>query len=161
MKSILATCTFFFASFGFAQNSSTTYYLIRHAEKFDQSKNPDLSKIGLERAQNWNKILSEVHFDAIYSTDYKRTLQTATPTAERCQKEITLYNPQNTDIQQFKKDTSGKTVLIVGHSNTIPNLVNQLIDKKQYGDIEETTFGNLYIVTIHGNSASSQLLKLP
>lgn len=161
MKTFLAAFALFFSQFGFSQNTTTTYYLIRHAEKADGSANPDLSAIGLNRAENWNSILSEVTFDAIYSTDYKRTLQTATPTAKRSKKEIILYTPKPFDLQKFKKDTSGKTVLIVGHSNTIPALANQLIDKKVFADMEDTTFGNLYIVTVTGTAVSYQLLKLP
>ena len=161
MKTLLATFTLLFTQFGFSQSTTTTYYLIRHAEKVDNSGNPDLSEIGLKRAQNWNKILEKVQFDAIYSTNYKRTTQTATPLAEKNGKEITIYDHKTIVIPQFKKETAGKTVLIVGHSNTIPNIVNQLIDKKIYSDIEDNTFGDLFIVTVNGNSVSHQLLKLP
>lgn len=161
MKIALATFALFLTQFVLAQNKTTTYYLIRHAEKTDSSKNPDLSAIGLERAANWSRIFSEIPFDAVYSTDYKRTLQTATPTAEKNKKEIILYNPQSINLPDFKKETAGKTVLIVGHSNTIPAFANQLIGKKAYADIEDTTFGNLYIITVSDDTASYQLLKLP
>ncbi len=50
--------------------------------------------------------------------------------------------------------------MIVGHSNTTPNFVNQIINQKKYADIEDTTFGNLYIVTIVDKTISFQLLKL-
>ncbi|MGH2666696.1 histidine phosphatase family protein [Flavobacterium sp.] len=161
MKIILAAFALCLTQFMSAQNKTTTYYLIRHAEKMDNSKNPDLSAIGSERAGNWNRIFSAISFDAIYSTDYKRTIQTATPIAEKNKKEISIYNPQSVTITEFKKETSGKTVLIVGHSNTIPTFVNLLIGKKTFGDIEETVFGNLYIITLTEDSVSYQLLKLP
>jgi broad specificity phosphatase PhoE len=161
MKTLLATFTLLFTQFGFTQNNTTTYYLIRHAEKVDNSANPDLSKIGYERSENWNKIFEEIHFDAIYSTKYNRTLQTVAPIAKKYNKEIIEYHHSTLDIQQFKKETSGKKVLIVGHSNTIPNLVNLLIGEKKYTDIEDNTFGNLYIVTIINNVVSYELLKLP
>ena len=54
-----------------------------------------------------------------------------------------------------------KKVLIIGHSNTTPNFVNQIINQKIYADIEDTNFGNLYIVTINGESITHQILKLP
>nr|WP_294936842.1 histidine phosphatase family protein [uncultured Flavobacterium sp.] len=161
MKTLLATFTLLFTQFGFSQSNTTTYYLIRHAEKVDNSGNPDLSEIGLNRAQNWNKIFNNITFDGIYSTNYKRTVQTVTPLAQKNDKEIIIYDHKTIVIPQFKKDTSGKTVLIVGHSNTIPNIVNQLIDKKIYSDIEDNTFGDLFIVTVNGNSVTHQLLKLP
>ncbi|TGD58216.1 SixA phosphatase family protein [Flavobacterium humi] len=161
MKIALATFALFLTQLVFAQNKTTTYYLIRHAEKADNSRNPDLSAAGTERAVNWNRIFAAIPFDAIYSTDYKRTLQTATPTAEKNKAQIILYNPQVLSFPDFKKSTSGKTVLIVGHSNTIPAFANQLIGKTIYNDIEDTVFGNLYIITVNGDSVTHQLLKLP
>jgi hypothetical protein len=64
------------------------------------------------------------------------------------------------DIEAFKKETHGKTILIVGHSNTIPNMVNQIIKENKYTNIEENQFGNLYIVTLFENQIVSQLLHL-
>jgi 2,3-bisphosphoglycerate-dependent phosphoglycerate mutase len=161
MKKYLLIIALFILQISFGQQSTTTYYFIRHAEKVDNSQNPDLSEIGLERAKLWNKIFSEVSFDEIYSTDYKRTIQTATPTAADNKIQIKLYNPKTIAIDSFKKETLGKKVLIVGHSNTTPNFVNQIINQKIYADIEDTTFGNLYIVTINDGTITHQLLKLP
>lgn len=161
MKKYLIIIALFVLQISFGQQSTTTYYFIRHAEKVDNSQNPDLSEIGLERANLWNKIFSEISFDEIYSTDYKRTIQTATPTATTKKIQIKLYNPKTIAIESFKKETLGKKVLIIGHSNTTPNFVNQIINQKIYADIEDTTFGNLYIVTINGESITHQLLKLP
>jgi broad specificity phosphatase PhoE len=161
MKKYQILIAFFVLQISFGQQNSTTYYFIRHAEKVDNSQNPDLSEKGLERAQLWNKIFSEVDFDQIYSTEYKRTFQTANPTATTQKIAIKLYNPKTVVIDSFKKETLGKKVLIVGHSNTTPNFVNQIINQKIYEDIEDTTFGNLYIVTINGAIITHQLLKLP
>ncbi|MDI5888266.1 phosphoglycerate mutase family protein [Flavobacterium yafengii] len=160
MKKYLLIIALFVLQISFGQQSTTTYYFIRHAEKVDNSQNPDLSEIGLERANLWNKIFSEVGFDEIYSTDYKRTIQTANPTATAKKIQIKLYNPKTTAIDSFKKETLGKKVLIVGHSNTTPNFVNQIINQKIYADIEDTTFGNLYIVTVNSDTITHQLLKL-
>jgi broad specificity phosphatase PhoE len=160
MKKYLLIVAFFVLQISFAQNNTTTYYFIRHAEKVDNSKNPDLSEIGLQRAQIWNKIFSEISLDAIYSTDYIRTIQTATPTANSKNITILNYDPKTIDLQSFKKNTLGKKVLVVGHSNTIPNFVNQIINKNIYRDIDDKTFGNLYIATITNDSISHQLLKL-
>ncbi len=113
MKKFLLLLTLLFLNISFAQSKITTYYFIRHAEKVDNSQNPDLSEKGLKRAELWNNIFSEVDFDEIYSTDYKRTLQTASPTATTKKIEIKLYNPKTINIHSFKKETSGKKVLIV------------------------------------------------
>ena len=160
MKKYLLIAAFFVLQVSFGQNNLTTYYFIRHAEKVDNSKNPDLSEIGLERAKLWNEIFSEINLDAIYSTDFKRTLQTITPTANSKKVAIINYDPKTIDIESFKKNTLEKKVLVVGHSNTIPNFVNQIINEKIYNDMDDVAFGNLYIVTINGDSISHQLLKL-
>jgi broad specificity phosphatase PhoE len=161
MKKFLLLLALLFLNISFGQSNSTTYYFIRHAEKVDSSQNPDLSEKGLKRAELWNKIFSEIGFNEIYSTDYKRTLQTASPTATTKKIEVKIYNPKTLNIDSFKKETSGKKVLIVGHSNTTPKFVNDIINQNLFSDIEDATFGNLYIVTIIDGIISSQLLKLP
>lgn len=138
---------------------TTTFYFIRHAEKADSSKDPVLSEEGMKRANHWNDIFSAVTFDAVYSTNYNRTQQTATPTAKKNKVIIKLYDPKTIDIEKLKKEHLGQTILIVGHSNTTPDLVNKLIHQNVYETIEETTFGNLYIVTINETAVNYQLLK--
>lgn len=160
MKRYFLIIAFIVLQSSFGQSATTTYYFIRHGEKVDNSKNPDLSESGHERAAVWRELFSEIKLDAIYSTDYKRTLQTVTPTAISHQLIIAKYDPKTIDIESFKKDNLGKKVLIVGHSNTIPNFVNQMINQNMYGDIDDSTFGNLYILTIIDDSISHQLLKL-
>ena len=161
MKKLLVLLALFILNINYGQKTSTAYYFIRHAEKVDNSKNPDLSSSGFKRAEVWNKIFSEVAFDEIYTTDYNRTLQTASPTAAAKNIQVKIYDPKNEVIEIFKKETLGKKVLIVGHSNTIPKFVNQIINQNSYTDIEDTTFGNLYIVTILDGVITFQLLKLP
>ena len=161
MKKQLLIFAFFIFQLSFGQQNTTTYYFIRHAEKVDNSQDPDLSEKGLERTKLWSEIFSEINFDQIYATDYKRTIQTASVTATSKKIEIKLYNPKTIIKEDFLKETLGKTVLIVGHSNTTPSFFNQIINQKVYTDIEDKTFGNLYIVTIVKDVITYQLLKLP
>lgn len=142
----------------------TTYYFIRHAEK-DRSnpseKNPRLMQKGLERAESWRKIFDNIAFDAVYSTDYNRTMETAQPTAAQNNLEITLYDANKIDSpEEFIKNTKGKTVLVVGHSNTTPAFVNSVIGQKKYEDMDDNNNGNLYIVTIVGDKIIDQLLTI-
>jgi len=160
MKKYLLIALFLIFQISFGQNNTTTYYFIRHAEKVDASKNPDLSTVGFERARLYDNIFAEIKFDAIYSTDYKRTLQTVTPIAATQKIAIKLYDPKTLSIESFKKENGGKKVLIVGHSNSIPNFVNQIINEKIYSDIADATFGNLYIVVVSDAKINHQLLKL-
>ena len=150
---------FLLVQLSFAQYKTTTIYFIRHAEKVDSSKNPDLSTFGLERAAHWGEIFSHTTFDAIYSTDFSRTKQTAMPTAANKKIDITIYDPKNIDFQKFKTDNLGKTVLVVGHSNSIPDFVNKLINQDVYPTMEDKTFGNLYIVTLNVDIVTHLLLR--
>lgn len=132
---------------------TTVYYLIRHAEK-DRSitgQDPSLTEKGLERAANWSKILTPIKLDQIYSTDYKRTQQTALPTATVKNLEIQSYDPKKLYDENFKRNTKGKTVLIVGHSDTTPAFVNAIIGKQKYNQINDSDNGKLYLVTLTKN----------
>jgi len=142
---------------------TSTFYFIRHAEK-DRSdpsdKNPHLTEIGKARASHWSEILGKVKFDAVYSTDYNRTKETAQPTATKNNLEITIYDPKTIDAKSFMADNKGKTVLIVGHSNTTPAFVNNILGRKKYQDIDDSNNGNLYIITINGETISDQVLVI-
>ena len=135
---------------------STVYYLIRHAEKDRRTpgQNPGLTDIGLKRAANWAKIFTKVKLDQIYSTDYKRTQQTALPTASEKNLDIQSYNTENLYSEEFKIKTKDKTVLIVGHSNTTPALVNTILGKQKYNQIDDKDNGKLFIVTLNGYEIS-------
>ena len=145
------------------ETKTTTYYLIRHAEK-DQSdktnRDPHLTEEGLKRADNWATILKDINFDMVYSTNYHRTKETATPTATANELEITYYDPRNMNPKEFMDQTKGKTVLIVGHSNTTPMFTNALLGEKKYDQISEDNNSNLYIVTVTEKDKTSTLLKI-
>lgn len=141
----------------------TTYYFIRHAEK-DRSdasnKNPELTEQGLKRAENWAKYFEDVQFDAIYSTDYNRTKQTAMPTAKANNLELQYYDPFKIKIEEFIETTKGETVLVVGHSNTTPQFVNKILEESKYEDIADDNNANLYKVTLSKNGKTSELSKV-
>ncbi|WP_460219175.1 SixA phosphatase family protein [Psychroserpens sp. MEBiC05023] len=142
---------------------TTTYYFIRHAEKDRSDKtnrNPDLTETGKERAKNWTVILQNIKFDAVYSTQYNRTMQTAEPTALENELEVKFYDPRALYSEEFAKATKGKTVLVVGHSNTTPAFVNSILKKRKYPDIDDNNNGNLYIVTISDGHIIDQVLSI-
>jgi broad specificity phosphatase PhoE len=150
----------------FAQDSNsnektTTYYFIRHAEK-DRSdktnKDPNLIQKGVLRAAKWSFVLENIEFDAVYSTNYNRTKQTAQPTAEKKGVEVTIYDPRQLFSEEFANNTLGKTVLVVGHSNTTPAFVNAVLGTKKYDSIDDNNNANLYIVTISPSGEKSDTL---
>ena len=133
------------------ESSTTKYYLIRHAEKVRKNNgdaDPHLTKEGKLRAKRWaNEVFKNVKFDAVYSTDYHRTRNTATPTAKKNGLKIKFYDPMNMDMEAFKNETKGQTVLIVGHSNTTPMLVNKMLGEQTYDEIDDAEFGTLFTVS--------------
>ena len=132
------------------EQDATVYYLIRHAEKDRniKDKNPELTEVGLKRAENWAKVFKDIPFDKIYSTDYKRTQQTAFPTASSKGLDVLSYDAENLFNKNFKHNTDKQTVLIVGHSNTTPAFVNAIIGKKEHLQINDSDNGKLFIVTV-------------
>tara|TARA_R110002073_G_scaffold72537_1_gene177187 strand:- start:163848 stop:164351 length:504 start_codon:yes stop_codon:yes gene_type:complete len=145
------------------ENSKSTYYLIRHAEK-DRSdatvKNPELSKKGQKRAVKWSEILNKFGINEVYSTDYKRTLNTVKPTAKANKITVKTYHPFKLDYEQFLVDTKGKNVLIAGHSNTTASFANKLIGKEVYPEMSDDNNANLYIVTIDGDTISHVMIVM-
>lgn len=144
------------------QKTVSTFYLIRHAEK-DRSNpddaDPELNQKGLGRAMHWAEILDAVELDAIYSTDYNRTAMTAAPTSVKKNIDVQYYDPRIIDIEQFKIANLNKKALIVGHSNTTPEFVNQLIGEDKYTTIDDSENGNLFIVQIVNGIATETKLN--
>lgn len=164
MKKSILTLLFVLSAVAlFSQNEVTTYYLIRHAEKDRTDKtnrNPNLKEKGLERAKHWAEVFKNIDFDLVYSTNYNRTKQTATPTAKSKNLELVFYNPRKMYAVDFQKATKGKTVLVVGHSNTTPFFANKILGKDTYKQIDDHNNSNLYIVTLTKDSKTSILLKI-
>ena len=156
---------FFFlinSSFLLSQET-TTYYLIRHAEKElsnPENKNPHLTQQGIRRANSWKKIFKEISFDKIYSTNFFRTQETARFIAIDKGISIDEYKTNNTYNKSFKEENKGKTILVVGHSNTVPFLANKIIGEDIYSSIDESIHGNLYILNIVNENVTYQLLNL-
>lgn len=143
------------------ENVVSTFYLIRHAEK-DRSNpdafDPELNQEGLGRAMHWAEILNQVPLTAIYTTDFERTTMTAAPASVKKDITVQYYVPEELDIEQFKIDNLGKQVLVVGHSNSTPELVNKLIGEEKYGPMDDYDNGSLYIVQLMGNKSTDMRL---
>jgi|TARA_R100000789_G_scaffold100166_2_gene109021 broad specificity phosphatase PhoE len=144
-------------------SETTTYYLIRHAEKDRTDKtdrNPSLNYDGEKRAQKWASYFKDISLDAVYSTNYNRTIQTATPTAISKNLEIINYDPRNMYDSIFKQNTLGKTVLIVGHSNTTPAFANKILATEKYKNMDDNDNSSLYIITLKDESKESRIEKV-
>ncbi len=105
-------------------NCTSTYYLVRHAERLDNSKDSPLSEAGNQRAFALKERLENKGIDVVYATKYKRTQQTAQPTADAIQNEYIIYSTDQTyEFVESLKKMKNKDILVVGHSNTVPEMV--------------------------------------
>ena len=157
---LISLLLLFHISYG-QENNNTELFFIRHAEKVRSgSKDPALTKIGQERAIYWAEVFKDVKFDAVYSTQTLRTVSTALPTSGQCDVELSIYDAKTIDIKAIADKHKGESVLIVGHSNTTPALVNTLIGEEKYEEIKSNNNSNLYIVNYHTENSKVTLLHI-
>jgi phosphohistidine phosphatase SixA len=135
--------------------STATFVVLRHAEKAtDDPRDPTLTEAGQRRAQMIAELLSERELNAVYSSDYRRTRETAAVSAEQFGLATILYDPSEAAgafADRLQSAHHSGVVLIVGHSNTVPELVAALcrcevdaIDESEYGDwFEVSTKGGV------------------
>lgn len=141
-------------------SGATQIYILRHTEKADEdAENPELSAAGIKRAKYWKKVLQHIDFDQVFTTDFIRNIQTAELISDETSINPELYYPMSFDVLKFINLIKGKKVLIIGHSNTIPDMVNRLIDETRYPPMDHQNYNVLYLVTINknGDSSSSML----
>ena len=107
-----------------------SFVVVRHAEKAsDTERDPDLSAAGQERAQRLAERLAGDGIVAAYTTDYRRTRQTVAPAAGARRVEPVVYDAQQpaaTFAARLKAAHPRGTVLVAGHSNTVPGIVAAL-----------------------------------
>jgi len=143
------------------ENGMVSVYLLRHTEKeLDVKQNPPLTEAGVARAHYWTFVLQDIQFDAVYSTNTIRTVETAEPIAQANNVEVTLYKPKSLTRESLLKEHGDQNVLIVGHSNTIAELSNQLIRQEKYQNLDEKDYSNLFIVSLTERFAKAQKLTI-
>ncbi|WP_422861415.1 SixA phosphatase family protein [Flagellimonas sp. W118] len=141
----------------------STFYFIRHAEKDrtdPENHDPELNQDGLMRAVKWAEVFDQIDIDIIYSTNYERTSMTAAPVAVKKNINVKYYDPRDLDITAFKLENEGKNVLVVGHSNTTPTFVNNMLGIEKYNQMDDTDNSSLFIVRIIDGEATDILLKM-
>lgn len=131
------------------------FYCVRHAEKrTDQGDNPGLSEEGKTRAKQLGVILTEAYIDRVFSTTYQRTIQTAETvrrnTARPPAAATFPADMQDVWLDQILTEGTNKRYLVVGHSNTIPQLLNRLTGSTNYQNIPDEEYGRFYIAATKG-----------
>jgi phosphohistidine phosphatase SixA len=140
-----------------------TVFLVRHAEREDEPRqDPPLKKEGVARSQELAKLLGSAGIKTIITSQFARTKQTAEPLAAKLNLtpiSISLRsNPNNprliaeestTEVVNKILERSGESVLLVGHSNSVPDVI-KMIGGDTVPTIDERQFNNLFIVTVYG-----------
>ena len=140
----------------FESQATTTMIFVRHAEKaLMPIDDPGLSAEGKVRAAVLARQLVDADvvagIDAIYSTDTRRTIETAQPTADALELEIQTYENQEDDepvVDAMVNAHKGKIILVVGHSNTLPTMIAALGASKKVPPIAEFEYDNIYVISI-------------
>jgi broad specificity phosphatase PhoE len=140
-----------------AGTGPTTVIVVRHAEKVDDSRDPALSEAGLRRAAALADALADAGVQAIYTTQFRRTRDTAAPLAALLQLEPVVIESAGNAAEgatslagRVREREAGRTVLVVGHSNTVP-LIIQALGGPDIGGIEDDEYTGIFIVIIDGN----------
>lgn len=133
----------------------TIIYVTRHGEKA-AGKDPELTAQGQARARTIATILRKAGIRHVFSTKTNRTQQTAQPLATEAGLEVQLYDPAKPAVVIDKiKALSGPT-LLVGHSNTVPDLVRKLGGSAV--DMTEEEFDRLYQLIIAADGSVTTVL---
>jgi broad specificity phosphatase PhoE len=155
----LSVGTFTFVN---AQSDVTTFVLVRHADKADDgTKDPDLAAEGKQRAERLAQLLSQQKIDAAMSTDFKRTQQTAGPLVAKQGLTLTKYkNLTDAAMDSLATKYKGATVLIVGHSNTVPTMANHLLNEQKFKMFDDKDYGNVLVITVANPGEAGNVLHL-
>jgi broad specificity phosphatase PhoE len=153
MKRLVVTLVL--AGVASAASGQHAIILVRHAEKATDANEPGvpLSEAGRARAARLARLLAAAGITAIYATETDRARQTAEPLARERRLEVRTYSPRDPSgklapqllVGRLKKDDAGGVVLVVGHQNTVPDLLAALGHAEKV-EIGEKQFDDLFIV---------------
>jgi broad specificity phosphatase PhoE len=157
---LLFLCLLTFAFAASARAEPSVIFLVRHAERADAGhapeKDPDLSAQGKSRAEALARALRDASITAIYTTEYKRTQETAAPLSRSLGVKPQIVPAKDTAALIGKLKGSSGNVLVVGHSNTLPEIA-QALGVSTPLKIGQTDYDDLFLVL---TGAKPRLLDL-
>jgi broad specificity phosphatase PhoE len=125
----------------------TTILVVRHAEKDTAANDPVLSAAGVARAGVLADVVGGTSVSAIYVTHYRRSRDTALPLARALGESLTVVDDTAEIVRRLRSRHWGKTVLVVGHFNTIPDIVRGLTGRA-IPTFRDDEFDRLYVITL-------------
>lgn len=138
---------------------STTIVLVRHAEQLAEGKDSSLSEAGRAHARKLAALLEPAGLEAIYTSELKRTRETAAPVAEvsGIEAEVVPAEEIGTLVRRLKWRHRGEVVLVVGHSNTVPAIADRL--GAPIGVVEADEYSGLWVIS-YSRLRGTRLLTL-
>ncbi len=147
MNRFIASLLLFFLVV-FTANAGPTIFFVRHAEKATTGGDDmDLSEAGRARAESLATVLKDADISEIYTTEFKRTQQTAAPLAKALHLETTTISSKDRAALVAKLQGSSGNILVVGHSNTIPELLKTLGTSSAV-NIADNDYDNLFVLIL-------------
>lgn len=138
---------------------AATIILVRHAER-NAGMTPDvlLTPRGEERARQLANILKDANIRAVYTTEVRRTQQTAEPTAHQFHLQPIVIPSKDMDtlVSRLHALPDDETVLVVGHANTVPLVVERL-GGGAVPAISDTEYDRMVVVVTKGKAKPSVL----
>src|SRR5262249_28855030 len=140
-----------------ATDATPVVFIVRHAEKAATGGNdPDLSVAGQKRAESLARILKDSQITTVFVTEFKRTQETAAPTAKEAQLSSVVVPANDVGSLAAKVRGLNGNALVVGHGNTIPELMKVLGIATPIA-IPENDYSEIFVVSLHD---PPQLLRL-
>jgi phosphohistidine phosphatase SixA len=155
-----ALCAALAAAWTMPAAEAQTIVLVRHAEKVDSSKDPDLSDEGRARASRLATMLADAGVSALFATQYARTQQTVAPLAAA--RSLTPAVMHSDDIDglaaRLRALSPDAVAVYAGHSGSVPKLLSAL-GHQTPPDIDESDYSNLFIVSLE-RAGPSRVVRL-
>jgi broad specificity phosphatase PhoE len=135
----------------------TTVIVVRHAEKLLEpgEADPPLSPAGKRRAEALRHVLSSLEIGAVYTSPFARTRDTVAPAAADRGLRARETDPRDAEglAARIRTEHRGQTVLVAGHSNTVPALLQALGVREEIVLDDRHDYDDLFVVTLEGKGA--------
>jgi len=136
-----------------------TLYLVRHAEKeADGSRDPILTEVGEDRSKKLASWFTDRDINDIWSSDYFRTRDTARPLSSQLGLTLKIYDPRDQTELVRQLLERQRNALVVGHSNTIPELA-RLLCQCTIVDMDESEHDRLIMISYENHELTTKSLN--